>query len=104
MKKLLIAFLLFSGTASAQFASGPFAKNNDWENPLFFEQNKEKPHATFMLFSNAQDVKTDDYSRSPYYQSLNGSWKFVYVDKYANRQQDFFRTDLDDSKWNNLPV
>ena len=81
-----------------------FAQNNDWENPQLYELNKEKPHATFMLFNKKQDVVQDDYSRSPYYQSLNGTWKFVYVDKYADRTKDFYRTDLNDSKWNNIAI
>lgn len=100
MRKILysagIALLAVAGTAKAQ--------QNDWENPQLFELNKEKPHATFMLFSNAQDVKNDDYNRSPYYQSLNGNWKFVYADKYASRIQDFYRTDLDDHTWSDLAV
>jgi beta-galactosidase len=98
MKKLLYGIVLLANVGFAQ------TKNNDWENPQLYEVNKEKPHATFMLFDKKQDVSNDDYSKSSYYQSLNGTWKFVYVDKYANRQQDFYRTDLDDSKWNNIPV
>ncbi|MGX5689758.1 glycoside hydrolase family 2 TIM barrel-domain containing protein [Arcticibacter tournemirensis] len=85
-------------------ASGLRAQQNDWENPALIEQNKEKPHATFMLFNKEQDVKADDYTRSPFYQSLNGKWKFVYADKYADRLKDFYRTDLDDSHWSELPV
>jgi beta-galactosidase len=80
------------------------SKNNDWENPLLYELNKEKPHATFMLFTDKKSVVADDYSKSPYYQSLNGTWKFVYADKYAKRPLDFYKTDLNDSKWNNIPV
>lgn len=80
------------------------AQNNDWENPLLIEENKEKPHATFMLFDNAADVKTDNYSKSAYHKSLNGTWKFVYTDKYANRIKDFYRTDLDDKGWNDIAV
>jgi beta-galactosidase len=78
--------------------------NNDWENPSFFELNKEKPHASFMLFNNEKDVITDDYSRSPYFQSLNGAWKFVYVDKHADRIKDFYRADLNTAKWNTITV
>ncbi|MEO6549272.1 MAG: glycoside hydrolase family 2 TIM barrel-domain containing protein [Ferruginibacter sp.] len=96
--QILTALLLISSVSFAQ------SKNNDWENPLLYEVNKEKPHATFMLFDKKEDVAADDYNKSPFYQSLNGEWKFVYVDKYANRQQDFYKTDLDDSKWNNIPV
>jgi beta-galactosidase len=95
---ILAALLLTGVTCLSQ------VKNNDWENPSLYESNKEAPHATFMLFNKAEDVKADDYSRSPYYQLLNGQWKFVYVDKYADRIQDFYRADLDDAQWSNLPV
>lgn len=81
-----------------------FAQNNDWENPQLYEWNKEKPHATFMLFSKKEGVLADDYNRSPFYQSLNGTWKFTYVDKYADRIKDFYRTDLADAKWSNIAV
>ncbi len=79
-------------------------KKNDWENPQLLDINKEKAHATFMLFESAADVKADDYSRSPWHQSLNGKWKFVYTDKYANRIKDFYRTDFPDQNWAEIPV
>ena len=85
---ILSGLLLLSGISLAQ------SKNNDWENPELFELNKEKPHATFMLFNKPGDVVADDYSRSPYYQSLNGTWKFTYVDKHTDRIKDFYLTDL----------
>src|SRR3954468_9069777 len=93
----MLVSLLLTTTMFAQ-------SRNDWENPQLFEVNKEQPHATFMLFSNAQDVTKDDYNSSPYYQSLNGIWKFVYADKYANRIQDFYRTGLNTDTWNDIQV
>lgn len=93
-------------TALALFVKFCFAQSgaNDWENPQLYEWNKEKPHATFMFFSKKEDVAKDDWSRSPFYQSLNGTWKFVYADKHANRIKDFYRTDLNDTKWSDIPV
>jgi len=76
----------FNGKLSAQ--------NNDWENPKLLDWNKEKAHASFMLYDNAADVQKDDYSKSQWHKSLNGTWKFVYVDKYANRIN-FSTEDLD---------
>lgn len=78
--------------------------NNDWENPLLYEVNKEAPHASFMLFGNSQDVMKDNYSASPYYQSLNGTWKFIYADKQADRVKDFYRNDLDEKNWSYMAV
>ncbi|MEO6732988.1 MAG: glycoside hydrolase family 2 TIM barrel-domain containing protein [Ferruginibacter sp.] len=92
----LLVILLFNYCYAQQL--------NDWENPALVHQNKEKSHATGMIFNNAADVKKDDYSRSPYYQSLNGTWKFIYTDKYADRPVNFYQTVLDDSKWHDMKV
>lgn len=100
-KKNLALIVCFLCSLSFAF---PQSKNNDWENPQLVDWNKEKPHATFMVFDTKPDVVADEYNRSPYYQSLNGTWKFVYVDKYVNRPVDFYKPALDDSKWNNIPV
>ncbi len=94
--RLIVFVLMLSLAANAQ--------NNEWENPQFFEWNKEKPHATYMVFDKKEDVMKDDYNRSAYYKSLNGSWKFTYVDKHADRIKDFYRADLNDAKWNNIEV
>ncbi|MBC7888767.1 MAG: DUF4981 domain-containing protein [Ferruginibacter sp.] len=102
LSKKLVSLLCFVAVLiAATVAQTPV---NDWENPAFISLHKEKPHATFMLFDKMKDVVTDEYSRSPFYQSLNGTWKFVYADKHADRIKDFFRTDLNTSKWNNITV
>ncbi len=68
-------------TAILVITTGVFSQSekSDWENPLLYEVNKEAPRASFMLFSTQGDVIRDDYSLSPFHQSLNGAWKFVYV-------------------------
>lgn len=95
----LVATLLTTPTVFSQSNN-----NNDWENPVLYELNKEAAHASFMVFDNQHDVISDEYARSPYYQSLNGTWKFIYTDKYANRIQDFYRTDLSTSQWKDIAV
>ncbi len=90
-------FLVYGALANAQI-------QNDWENPQLIEVNKEAPHASFILFSNSGSVMANDYSSSPYYQSLNGIWKFVYAEKAANRVQDFFSTSLNTQTWNDIDV
>jgi len=99
MKQFLLGLCLASGTLCAQNG------NNDWENPQLYELNKEKPHATFMLFSQPADVIADDYSRSPWRQSLNGTWRFTYLDKYTdNPKMDFFSPGIDERGWKDIPV
>ncbi len=76
----------------------------EWENPLLFEQNKEKPHASFMVYDRPADAVADDYARSPYYQSLNGTWKFNYVGRPADRPLDFAQPTFNDAAWQAIPV
>jgi len=96
---IIIFYVMWANVLLAQQHVG-----NEWENPAVLDYNKEKPHATFMRYDNAQDARKDDYSKSPYYKSLNGSWKFFLVKKPADRPQNFYREDFDDSKWPTIPV
>jgi beta-galactosidase len=41
---------------------------------------------------------------SPFHKSLNGSWKFNWVRKPAERPRDFYKLDYDVSGWNEIPV
>ena len=81
-----------------------FAQQNIWENPTVFQKNMEQPHAYFTTYDNEQKVVADDIAKSPFYQSLNGEWKFNYVAKVADRDQNFFKTDLEDSQWKSIKV
>ncbi|WP_430816744.1 glycoside hydrolase family 2 TIM barrel-domain containing protein [Carboxylicivirga sp. RSCT41] len=82
----------------------PANELNDWENPKMFNQNKEAPHASFMNFSNMNDAITKKHAASVYYKSLNGTWKFNWVRKPADRPTDFYKTDYDVSKWDDIKV
>lgn len=97
MKKTIVLFTLLCNHLFAQ-------QVNDWENPQIVDQGKESAHASFMLFDKTNEVKSDDYNKSPFCQSLNGKWKFVYVDKYANRIKNFYNPDLNDASWSDLQV
>lgn len=68
---IIIFYVLWANVLLAKQNVG-----NEWENTAVLDYNKEKPHAISMLYDNAQDAHKDDYSKSFYYKSLNGSWKF----------------------------
>src|SRR3954468_4542918 len=90
-------YLLLLSLLASYHAGQAQTAGNEWENPQILNYNRENPHATFMLFEDKKAVIADDYSKSSRYQLLNGTWKFNYVDKVAERRTDFYRTDLDDS-------
>lgn len=77
---------------------------NEWENETVISWNKERPHTPFMLYEREEDVRNDEYSTSPYYQTLNGDWKFNYVDKPSMRPLDFYDPAFNDASWKAITV
>ncbi|MDI9871661.1 glycoside hydrolase family 2 TIM barrel-domain containing protein [Flectobacillus roseus] len=94
-KKLTLLLTLLQGSLLAQ---------NPWENPSLIDIGKEKAHADFVLYADKSSAVTKKPQASPFYQSLNGTWKFVYADRISDAPSNYFETNLDDSKWNDLPV
>lgn len=80
------------------------AQQNEWENPVIYEWNKEKPHADFFIYKSPKDAITEEAELSPWYKSLNGNWKFTYSQDIKESEKDFYRTDLQDEDWKNITV
>lgn len=93
--------LLYSVLLAAQFV---VAQQNEWENPKVVDRNKEKPHATFVIFDKSADAVKGTPQASAYYKSLNGQWKFNIVKKPSDRPQDFYTQGFNDSSWKDIPV
>ncbi|MCP5107761.1 MAG: beta-galactosidase, partial [bacterium] len=88
------------------FVSTLWAQNTtkDWENPKMFGQNKEPAHASLIPYEDHKQAIRNDPKRSPYYLSLNGTWKFHWVRKPADRPKDFFNPKTKVNHWKNIPV
>ncbi|UOQ99368.1 DUF4981 domain-containing protein [Hymenobacter sp. 5317J-9] len=95
---LTLSWLLAAGAAAAQTVP------QEWERPEVVDQHKEKAHASFMVYERPADVAANDYARSPWYQSLNGAWKFSYVARPDLRPAGFERPGYDDAAWSTLAV
>jgi len=76
----------------------------DWENPAVFGWNKEPAHCTYIPYADMKTALTNDPAQSPFYQSLNGTWKFNWVRKPADRPLDFYKDDYDASQWKDIVV
>ncbi|WP_171109397.1 MULTISPECIES: glycoside hydrolase family 2 TIM barrel-domain containing protein [unclassified Streptomyces] len=77
----------------------------EWNGTIdLFRLGTEPPHTTLMPYADVRQALTADRTRSPYRLSLDGSWKFAYVDRPADRDTDFYRTDVDDRSWDTIPV
>jgi beta-galactosidase len=51
----------------------------EWDDPLTTSVNRETAHTLAIPVTSDADVAQNDMTRSPYYQSLNGVWKFKWV-------------------------
>lgn len=76
----------------------------EWENPTKVDLNKLAPHVTFVPFQSQNAAINQEIEKSSSYKSLNGLWKFSYVDKPADRSLDFFKSNFDDKNWGNITV
>ncbi len=76
----------------------------DWENPQMIGQNKETAHVPLMPFRTVDEALTQKHNQSVYYKTLNGTWKFNWVRKPADRPMDFYKPDFDVSDWDDIPV
>lgn len=102
MMHLKQAFLTLTCTL---FCVGSISSQNpDWENPEIIAINKEATRATAIPYPSESLAAADQYEASPFFQSLNGNWKFNWVPKPALRPIDFYRTTYDDSQWGEMKV
>jgi beta-galactosidase len=107
--------LLESGAAvlgALALSSGPLAGRGhaaegtpEWNGAIdLFRVGTQPSHTTLMPYADVGQALAGDRTRSPYRLSLDGTWKFAYADRPADRDTDFYRTDVDDTDWDTLPV
>ena len=93
------SYLLVLGFCTALHAQRP-----EWENPEIFGINKEPTRATAMPYSSEQQAIANVYANSPWFQLLDGTWKFNWSPKPADRPADFYREGYDVSDWGYIQV
>jgi beta-galactosidase len=95
-----IAIFIFFAVAAALTA----ADKPEWDNPAIVHVGTERPHATMMAYPSADLARTFDRAKSPWFQLLNGTWKFHGSLRPAERPLDFYRPDFNDASWMPMPV
>ena len=76
----------------------------EWQSPDSVAVNKLQPHAWFFSFRNIEEARKVLPENSFYWKSLDGMWKFHWAPNPDERPKDFFRTDYDVSKWDDIKV
>ncbi|MFE5320560.1 glycoside hydrolase family 2 TIM barrel-domain containing protein [Paenibacillus sp. NPDC056579] len=76
----------------------------DWQNIEVLGRNTEPPHADFIPYADAKTALDNEPGASPFYQSLNGNWKFMYTGAPSQVPDGFFDPSYSVEAWNTLPV
>jgi len=69
--------------------------NNDWENQKITGINREPAHATLLPFANAPSALAGKREDTPYFQLLNGTWKFRFAANPNLAPRDFHLPGVD---------
>ncbi|MFD3767175.1 MULTISPECIES: glycoside hydrolase family 2 TIM barrel-domain containing protein [Paenibacillus] len=75
-----------------------------WEDPHTLHINREKPRAYYIPYANAETAASRKRGRSPYYQTLNGAWKFQYHSSVEDVCESFYEANFDAEDWSSLLV
>ena len=86
------------------FSCGNKNSKLEWEDPTILAINKEPARSSFYLYEDETAALKNIPSESAYFLSLNGIWKFNYVDKPADRPADFYKTTYDTRAWKDIDV
>jgi beta-galactosidase len=102
IRPLFVFALMFAadGYAAAQGPTLP----RELEDPNVLGRNKLAPHAFAIPFATAGDALTRNPERSPFYRSLNGTWRFRYVANPTDRPVGAWRDDADLTGWDSIAV
>ncbi|WP_216848933.1 glycoside hydrolase family 2 protein [Pedobacter sp. L105] len=108
---ILVFVLLHYSDASAQLPAGSRLSKRDTasvpkeiEDPQNIGIHKEASHATLMPYASLKEALVANRHQSSYSKSLNGLWKFNWVDWPQKRPVNFYKTDYDVSGWKTIPV
>ncbi len=100
MQKLCAAFCLLFFLSFSSFTQSLPA----WEDPAVNQINRVPMRAEFFAYENAALAQANRKEDSHGFLSLNGLWKFNWVEKPADAPVDFWKKEYNDTQWKTFPV
>jgi beta-galactosidase len=75
-----------------------------WQDETRLHEGTIPPFATMAVFPDETSARQRYRERSPWFLSLNGTWKFFWTPRPVAGDGDFWRPDFDDRDWSEIPV
>ena len=112
--KYIIKTVLLCGVLGCSSITGSghiYAENSTtslnlpyWQDIQTVSVNKEAPRSAFMTYSDKATALSLAYEKSPYYQLLNGTWKFYFVNSYKELPANIPDPSISTDSWNDIQV
>ena len=99
MRKFFICLTVLTSLSTAYAQTG-----KEWDDPTKTSVNRETAHTLAIPLASEADVAKNDMTQSPYYQSLNGKWKFQWVGNPTSAKDDWCAKDFNDAAWTDIDV
>ena len=103
LRQALLAVCLV-GLWSPALAAAAGDKKPYWQDIQTVSVNREEPRTDFMTFKDRTSALNSAYEESPNYRSLNGTWKFYFVDSYKQLPANITDPAVDASDWHDIQV
>mgnify|MGYP001195158915 FL=1 len=81
-----------------------FSSADSWQQPECVSQGRLPMRSPLVPYPTPEAALSNDREESPWYRSLNGSWKFELVDSPAEVPPDFSQSEFDDGHWAEISV
>lgn len=76
----------------------------EWDDVTITQINKETAHTLSIPYGSEEDVQNYVMEESPFFLSLNGTWKFKWVPDPSQKPADFYNPSYDVSGWDDIEV
>ena len=96
-RKVLICVLASVGLTA-------FAQQPEWQDPNVNAINRATMHTNYFAYESEQAALKGCRLASDNYMTLNGTWKFNWVQNADQRPTDFYKVDFNDKGWDNIQV
>ena len=94
----------FSLTALVCMATANAQTGKEWDDPTISHVNRETAHTTALPMQSEADAVKNDRTRSPFYQSLDGVWKFHWVNMPSKATAAMCANNYNDASWTDIDV
>lgn len=96
-------FLLYTLMSSCALSAGA-QTFKEWQDPEINAVNRAPMHTNFFAYENQIEAQKAIKEDSENFMTLNGSWKFFWVENAEARPTDFFKVGFNDKGWDNLQI